>query len=90
MVNIIFICLFFIYLLFIFFFLFYFYLLISIFFTNKTVRPEFTDTLAIKSGRHILLEKVHNYDQEKIVANDTFMSDSCNFQLITGPNMVGC
>ncbi|KAI8336838.1 DNA mismatch repair protein Msh4 [Chlamydoabsidia padenii] len=53
--------------------------------TDK-VRPEFTDTLAIKSGRHPILEAINT---NETVPNDTFASLSSKFQLITGPNMSG-
>lgn len=35
------------------------------------VRPEFTDTLAIKAGRHPIREKIHN---EAYVPNDVYAS----------------
>ncbi|KAL7984983.1 hypothetical protein Chor_003553 [Crotalus horridus] len=50
------------------------------------VRPEFTDTLAIKQGWHPVLEKVHF---EKPVPNDTYITEGSNFIIITGPNMSG-
>ncbi|XP_032073691.1 mutS protein homolog 4 [Thamnophis elegans] len=50
------------------------------------VRPEFTDTLAIKQGWHPVLEKVHF---EKPVSNDTYITEGSNFIIITGPNMSG-
>ncbi|SAL94820.1 hypothetical protein [Absidia glauca] len=53
--------------------------------TDK-VRPEFTGTLAIKSGKHPILEAI---SISETVPNDTFASLSSAFQLITGPNMSG-
>lgn len=50
------------------------------------VRPEFTDTLAIKQGWHPVLEKI---SLEKPVANDTYITEGSNFIIITGPNMSG-
>uniref|UniRef100_A0A8C6WBT6 DNA mismatch repair protein n=1 Tax=Nannospalax galili TaxID=1026970 RepID=A0A8C6WBT6_NANGA len=50
------------------------------------VRPEFTDTLAIKQGWHPILEKI---SVEKPVANDTYITEGSNFLIITGPNMSG-
>ncbi|XP_069798495.1 mutS protein homolog 4 [Narcine bancroftii] len=50
------------------------------------VRPEFTDTLAIKQGCHPILEKI---SMEKPVANNTYISDENNFIIVTGPNMSG-
>ncbi|KAG1439268.1 hypothetical protein G6F56_012344 [Rhizopus delemar] len=49
-------------------------------------RPNFTDTLAIKSGRHPILDQILTFP---LVPNDTFISLSSSFQLITGPNMSG-
>ncbi|KZV60597.1 hypothetical protein PENSPDRAFT_759914 [Peniophora sp. CONT] len=51
------------------------------------VRPEFTGTLAIKSGRHPILELVQH--SGNLVANDVYCSDSSAFQIIQGPNMSG-
>ncbi|CAO3677686.1 unnamed protein product [Umbelopsis vinacea] len=50
------------------------------------VRPEFSDTLAIKSGRHPIKERV---SCSEFVPNDIFASDTTNFQIVTGPNMSG-
>ncbi|XP_063795122.1 mutS protein homolog 4 isoform X3 [Pseudophryne corroboree] len=50
------------------------------------VRPEFTDTMAIKQGWHPILE---NIALGKPVANDTFISEGSNFIILTGPNMSG-
>ncbi|PVD38561.1 hypothetical protein C0Q70_01177 [Pomacea canaliculata] len=47
---------------------------------------EFTDTLAIKMGRHPILEKI---GAGEIVPNNTYAAEDCNFVLITGPNMSG-
>ncbi|POS85874.1 hypothetical protein EPUL_001997 [Erysiphe pulchra] len=54
--------------------------------TNEYVRPEITDYLAIKSGRHPVREKVHS---EKFVPNDVYASPQNRFQIITGCNMSG-
>ncbi|CAG8564813.1 6493_t:CDS:10, partial [Scutellospora calospora] len=53
---------------------------------SSYVRPEFTDTLAIKDGRHPMREFLYT---DHFVPNDTYASDATNFQLITGPNMSG-
>ncbi|KAI9276945.1 muts domain V-domain-containing protein, partial [Phascolomyces articulosus] len=53
---------------------------------SEYVRPEFTNTLAIESGRHPIMETVQ---REPVIPNNTFMSLSSSFQLITGPNMSG-
>ncbi|MEE6494710.1 hypothetical protein FKM82_001853 [Ascaphus truei] len=50
------------------------------------VRPEFTDTLAIKQGWHPILEKI---SLEKPVPNNTYITEGSNFVIITGPNMSG-
>ncbi|XP_053927089.1 mutS protein homolog 4 isoform X5 [Cuculus canorus] len=50
------------------------------------VRPEFTDTLAIKQGWHPILEKIA---VEKPVSNNTYLTEGNNFVIITGPNMSG-
>lgn len=50
------------------------------------VRPEFSNTLAIKSGRHPILECILLVP---VVPNDTFASLSSSFQFVTGPNMSG-
>ncbi|XP_068095301.1 mutS protein homolog 4 isoform X2 [Hyperolius riggenbachi] len=50
------------------------------------VRPEFTDTMAIKQGWHPILEKI---SLSKPVPNDTFLSEGSNFIVLTGPNMSG-
>lgn len=55
-------------------------------FSFSVVRPEFTDTLAIKQGWHPILEKI---SVEKPVANNTYITEGSNFLIITGPNMSG-
>ena len=49
-------------------------------------RPELTPTLAIKSGRHPIREKIY---QEKYVPNDAYATPQTRFQIITGCNMSG-
>ncbi|KAJ3907340.1 muts domain V-domain-containing protein [Lentinula edodes] len=51
------------------------------------VRPEFTGTLAVKSGRHPILETVQSAGT--LVPNDIYCDDSSSFQIIQGPNMSG-
>ncbi|XP_075688972.1 mutS protein homolog 4 isoform X2 [Rhinoderma darwinii] len=53
---------------------------------SEYVRPEFTDTTAIKQSCHPILEKIA---LGKPVANDTFISEGSNFIILTGPNMSG-
>ncbi|KAJ9645092.1 MutS protein msh4 [Coniosporium tulheliwenetii] len=50
------------------------------------VRPQLTDTLAIKSGRHPIREKVQS---AKFIPNDVYASQQTRFQIITGRNMSG-
>ncbi|KAG0296467.1 MutS protein msh4 [Linnemannia gamsii] len=50
------------------------------------VRPEFTDTLVIKQGRHPILEKISS---SAFIPNDTYAGSANTFQIITGPNMSG-
>ncbi|KAJ3843139.1 muts domain V-domain-containing protein [Lentinula raphanica] len=54
---------------------------------HNYVRPEFTGTLAVKSGRHPILETVQSAGT--LVPNDVFCDDSSSFQIIQGPNMSG-
>ncbi|PPQ78808.1 hypothetical protein CVT25_010677 [Psilocybe cyanescens] len=51
------------------------------------VRPEFTGTLAIKSGRHPILETLQSAGT--LVPNDVYCDNSSSFQIIQGPNMSG-
>ncbi|XP_073400920.1 mutS protein homolog 4 isoform X2 [Dendrobates tinctorius] len=53
---------------------------------SEYVRPEFTDTTAMKQGWHPILEKIA---LGKPVSNDTFLSEGKNFIILTGPNMSG-
>ncbi|KAF2499524.1 hypothetical protein BU16DRAFT_274531 [Lophium mytilinum] len=50
------------------------------------VRPQITDTLAIKSGRHPIREKLQ---QTKFIPNDVYATQQTRFQIITGCNMSG-
>ncbi|XP_065192315.1 mutS protein homolog 4-like isoform X2 [Sycon ciliatum] len=50
------------------------------------VRPEFTNTLALKQARHPILDKISN---EPPVPNNTYAADGCHFHIVTGPNMSG-
>ncbi|KAF7297326.1 MutS 4 [Mycena indigotica] len=54
---------------------------------HNYVRPEFTGTLAIKSGRHPILETVNSAGN--LVPNDVYCDDSSSFQIVQGPNMSG-
>lgn len=55
-------------------------------FCSLPVRPDFTDTLAIKHGRHPILERIAG---QMPVANNCYIYEGCNFVIITGPNMSG-
>jgi DNA mismatch repair protein MSH4 len=50
------------------------------------VRPRVNDTLAIKSARHPIKEKVQ---QTKYVPNDVYATQQRRFQIVTGSNMSG-
>ncbi|KAI0717509.1 muts domain V-domain-containing protein [Cerioporus squamosus] len=50
-------------------------------------RPEFTGTLAIKGGRHPVLECVQSAGAT--VPNDVFCCEASSFQIVQGPNMSG-
>ncbi|KAL4071210.1 muts domain V-domain-containing protein [Scleroderma yunnanense] len=51
------------------------------------IRPEFTGTLAVKSGRHPILETVQAAGT--LVPNDIYCCDASHFQIVQGPNMSG-
>ncbi|KAF9221300.1 hypothetical protein BS17DRAFT_845606 [Gyrodon lividus] len=51
------------------------------------IRPEFTGTLAVKSGRHPILETVQAAGA--LVPNDIYCCDVSHFQIVQGPNMSG-
>ena len=53
---------------------------------SNYVRPEFTDTLALKSSLHPILAKIETHET---IPNDVFASSQSNFMIITGPNMSG-
>lgn len=54
--------------------------------TQDYCRPEITKTLAVKSGRHPIREKMHS---QKYIPNDAYASQQSRFQIITGCNMSG-
>ncbi|KAJ7938393.1 muts domain V-domain-containing protein [Mycena leptocephala] len=51
---------------------------------TSIIRPEFTGTLAIKSGRHPILETIKSAGA--LVPNDVYCDDSSSFQIVQGPN----
>lgn len=50
------------------------------------IRPELTDVLAIKAGRHPIREKIHS---NKFIPNDAYATQQSRFQVVTGCNMSG-
>ena len=50
------------------------------------VRPEFTGTLAIKSGRHPILETMQATGS--LIPNDVYCDNSSSFQIIQGPKYI--
>ncbi|KAF4155166.1 hypothetical protein CNMCM6936_005508 [Aspergillus lentulus] len=54
--------------------------------SNEYIRPELTDVIAIKSGRHPIREKIHT---KKFIPNDAYATQQSRFQIITGSNMSG-
>ncbi|KIM51244.1 hypothetical protein SCLCIDRAFT_143691 [Scleroderma citrinum Foug A] len=54
---------------------------------TSIIRPEFTGTLAVKSGRHPILETVQAAGT--LVPNDIYCCDASFFQIVQGPNMSG-
>lgn len=51
------------------------------------VCPEFTNTLAIRNGRHPIKNNQTN-DNNSLIPNDIYAGPETNFLLVTGPNMV--
>ncbi|KAL6716183.1 MutS protein msh4 [Lecanora helva] len=54
--------------------------------TQEYTRPEVARTLAVKSGRHPIKEKMNN---NQFVPNDVYATGQSRFQIITGCNMSG-
>ena len=54
--------------------------------TQEYKRPELTDTLAIKSGKHPIIERIRS---EKFIPNDVYATQQSRFQIVTGCNMSG-
>ncbi|GFT87305.1 mutS protein homolog 4 [Nephila pilipes] len=50
------------------------------------VRPEFSSSLAIKNGRHPVIEKICGIT---FVPNNAFLCEEMNFMVLTGANMSG-
>ncbi|OQO09044.1 hypothetical protein B0A48_05935 [Cryoendolithus antarcticus] len=50
------------------------------------VRPQLSDTLAIRAGRHPIREKIQD---TKFIPNDVYATQQKRFQIITGCNMSG-
>ncbi|KAI1333193.1 DNA mismatch repair protein-like protein MutS [Xylariaceae sp. FL0255] len=54
--------------------------------TMDYVRPEISDTLALKGARHPIRERLN---PERFIPNDVYSSEPHRFQIITGCNMSG-
>jgi DNA mismatch repair protein MSH4 len=54
--------------------------------TKDYVKPELTDTLAIKAGRHPIRDKIQI---EQYIPNDVYATQQHRFQIVTGCNMSG-
>ncbi|KAI1430035.1 DNA mismatch repair protein Msh4 [Xylaria sp. FL1777] len=54
--------------------------------TRDYIRPEISDTLALKSARNPICERVN---PEHFVPNDAYANEQHRFQIITGCNMSG-
>ena len=53
--------------------------------STKTTKPDFTDTLAIRGGRHPIKETlIASYTE-----NNAYCCDELNFHMICGANMSG-
>ncbi|PQE12693.1 dna mismatch repair msh4 protein [Rutstroemia sp. NJR-2017a BBW] len=55
---------------------------------DSYVRPEITDCIAIKSGRHPIRDNVGS-PSSKFIPNDYYATQKSRFQIITGCNMSG-
>lgn len=54
--------------------------------TQDYVRPQLSNTLAIKAGRHPIREKIQ---EAKYIPNDVYATQQKRFQIVTGCNMSG-
>jgi len=54
--------------------------------TQDYVRPQLSDTIAIKAGRHPIRE---NIQEAKYIPNDVYATQQKRFQIVTGCNMSG-
>ncbi|EIN13274.1 hypothetical protein PUNSTDRAFT_109550 [Punctularia strigosozonata HHB-11173 SS5] len=61
--------------------------MLSAFAHVSILRPEFTGTLAVKAGRHPILEGVQAAGM--LVPNDVYCCGATTFQMVHGPNMSG-
>ncbi|CAK0814171.1 unnamed protein product [Prorocentrum cordatum] len=57
------------------------------------VRPELTEEpsapIAVKGGRHPLMERILSQDSRSFEPLDFFIGEACHFQAVTGPNAGG-
>ncbi|KAJ5167667.1 uncharacterized protein N7482_003261 [Penicillium canariense] len=54
--------------------------------SHNYIRPEISNSLVIKAGRHPIRERIHS---SKFVPNDSCATPQTRFQIITGCNMSG-
>ena len=54
--------------------------------TKDYIRPELTKELAIKGGRHPIIEKIRG---DRFISNDAYATQMSRFHIITGCNMSG-
>lgn len=54
-------------------------------FSTKTVKPIFTDTLALKNGRH----PIRDVFDSNLKSNNVYCCEDLSFQLIGGSNLSG-
>ncbi|KAJ3007462.1 UNVERIFIED_CONTAM: MutS protein msh4 [Siphonaria sp. JEL0065] len=56
---------------------------------KEYVRPEFTETYAVKAGRHPIKDQIADSTGSEYIPNDVYCCDGSNMQIISGPNMSG-
>ncbi|KAI8611447.1 DNA mismatch repair protein MutS [Chytriomyces sp. MP71] len=56
---------------------------------REFVRPEFTETYAVKAGKHPIKDQMASASGGQFIPNDVYCCDGSNVQIIGGPNMSG-
>ncbi|KAJ3091292.1 MutS protein msh4, partial [Physocladia obscura] len=56
---------------------------------KEYVRPEFTQTYAVKAGRHPVKDSISDITGSNFIPNDVYCTEGSNMQIISGPNMSG-